>query len=134
MSTTISPTATNKDSAAGMVKLRLRLANDVLPQASNGPTPVKKTRNNPIGIVTLLKNGGPTLILYPRTASERMGKSAPQRIANGTANNTRLLNKKLDSRETSDSSFLSATRCFPLTLNSTKPTPNTIPHNLTTTT
>src|SRR5215469_9550329 len=60
---TISATATTKDSAAGMVKLRFTLANDVLPQASNGPTAVRNTRTNPIGIVTLLKKGGPTLIL-----------------------------------------------------------------------
>src|SRR6266436_8572191 len=100
----ISATPTAIERAAGTAKLRLRLANDVLPHASSGPTAVRKTRKRPRGMVTLLKNGGPTLILYPLTHSDRMGNSVPQRMANVTASNTRLLNRKLDSRETSDSS------------------------------
>src|SRR5215472_4860263 len=119
---TTSATATSEESAAGIVKLRLTLANDVLPQASNGPTAVRNTRNNPIGIVTLLKKGGPTLILYPRTASERMGKRVPHRMAKVTANRTRLLKRKLDSRETSDSNLFSAAKCLRLTMYVTRQT------------
>ena len=59
---------------AGIAKFFLRLPNDVLRHASSGPTPVRKTRKMPIGIITLLKKGAPTVILYPRTQSESIGK------------------------------------------------------------
>src|SRR5262249_49663844 len=128
---TINATATSKESADGMVKLRFTLANDVLPQASNGPTAVRNIRTNPIGIVTLLKNGGPTLILYPRTQSERIGKSVPDSMANVTASSTRLLNKKLDSRETTDPRLFSAARCLWLTTYVTRQTTKIMDKKLT---
>ena len=57
-----------------------------------------------MGMFTLLKNGGPTLILLPETHSERTGKSVPHSTAKQAASRIRLLNRKLDSRETSESS------------------------------
>src|SRR5262245_42880855 len=40
-----------------------------------------------------------------------MGKSVPHRMAKVTASSTRLLNRKLDSRETSESIVFSEARC-----------------------
>src|SRR2546422_6957710 len=38
-------------------------------------SPVKNSRKSPIGMLTLLKKGAPTLILVPCTHSESTGKS-----------------------------------------------------------
>ena len=57
-----------------------------------------------MGTFTLLKKGGPTLILLRVNHSESTGKSVPHRTAKQAASSTRLLNRKLDSRETSESS------------------------------
>src|SRR5215472_6968393 len=57
MSATSSHAPTSTDRTVGMTKLRLMLAKDVLPQASRGPTAVRRTRNKPDGIVTMLKYG-----------------------------------------------------------------------------
>ena len=49
---------------------------------------------------TLLKNGAPTLIRDPESASDNTGKSVPERTAMQETNRIKLLNRKLDSRET----------------------------------
>src|SRR3989441_1514388 len=87
----------------GQRKFLFRLSTDVLPQHSNGPTAVSNSTSNATGIMTRLKKGGPTVILCPWTQSERIGKSVPQSTAKQATTNSRLLNRKLDSRETSDS-------------------------------
>src|SRR5215813_9374684 len=91
----------------GHRKLRFKLSVDVLRQASNGPTPVRNRSNRPSGIFTLLKNGAPTLIREPVNHSENTGNSVPESTATQATNKTRLLNKKLDSRETIESSWFS---------------------------
>src|ERR1700722_12788143 len=96
--------------ASGQAKLRRSASKEVLRQANSGPTPVSNSRNNAIGTLTLLKNGGPTLILLRVNHSESTGKSVPQSTAKQAASSTRLLNRKLDSRETSESSWLSLRR------------------------
>ena len=53
---------------------------------------------------TLLKNGAPTLIRDPDTHSENTGNNVPDKTATQETSSTRLLNKKLDSRETIESS------------------------------
>src|SRR5689334_3569464 len=95
---------------AGRAKFRKMLAEEVFRHANRGPTAVRNIRNSPIGIITLSKKGGPTVILYPRIHSERMGKSVPHKTTNAAARRTRLLKRKLDSRETSDSSLFSVFR------------------------
>src|SRR5271157_4775723 len=90
--------------ASGHAKLRLSASNEVLRHASNGPTPVRNNKKSAMGTFTLLKNGGPTLILLPTTHSDNTGKSVPQRTAKHAARRTRLLKRKLDSRDTSESS------------------------------
>src|SRR5271169_162481 len=84
----------------GHAKFRFRLSTEVLRQASSGPTPVRKSRSRPIGMFTLLKNGAPTLILEPESASDKTGKSVPDRTAMHETSRIKLLKRKLDSRET----------------------------------
>src|SRR5271155_3834578 len=91
----------------GHAKLRFKLSTEVLRQARSGPTPVRKSRSRPIGTLTLLKNGAPTLILEPESASDKTGKSVPERTAMHETRRIRLLKRKLDSRETMASSWFS---------------------------
>src|SRR5208282_1325660 len=73
---------------SGQAKLRFSASNEVLRHASSGPTPVRNSRNSAIGMFTLLKNGGPTLILLPVTHSDSTGKSVPQSTAKHAAKQT----------------------------------------------
>src|ERR1043165_1082210 len=99
--------AVNTARPAGIARLRFTLSKEVLRHASKGPIAVRNRRNSPIGTTTLLKNGGPTVTVCPWTASEIFGKRVPHKTANVAARRTRLLKRKLDSRETSDSSLFS---------------------------
>src|ERR1051326_6273650 len=87
----------------GHRKFLLRLSREDLRQASKGPTAVRNKRINANGTVTLLKKGGPTVILCPCTHSESIGNRVPHRATKKISRNKTLLNKKLDSREISDS-------------------------------
>src|SRR5215813_3668849 len=110
MPLTMSTMAATTASTVGTRKLRRRLSSEVCRHASNGPTPVSKTRNKPIGTLTRLKNGGPTVTLLPVTHSDKTGNSVPHNTAKHDTRSTRLLNRKLDSRETSESSRCSLRR------------------------
>src|SRR5579859_3568830 len=88
----------------GHKKLRFKLSAEVFRQASKGPTPVRKSSSKPSGILTLLKNGAPTLIRFPVNHSEKTGNSVPERIAMHATSRTKLLKRKLDSRDTIESS------------------------------
>src|SRR5580692_9270660 len=92
---------------SGQAKFRFRLSTDVLRQPRSGPTPVRKSSSRPIGMLTLLKKGAPTLILEPESASDKTGKSVPESTATHETSKIKLLNKKLDSRETIASSWFS---------------------------
>src|SRR5579862_6425453 len=96
--------------SAGHKKLRFKLSSDVLRHASNGPSAVSSSNSNATGIFTRLKNGGPTVTFVPCTHSESTGKSVPQSTVKHATSRSRLLNRKLDSRETSDSSLCSLRR------------------------
>src|SRR5579863_104464 len=89
---------------SGHAKLRFRLESEVLRHASSGPTPVRNNRKSAMGTFTLLKNGGPTVILLPSNHSVNTGKSVPHSTANAAARRIKLLKRKLDSRETTESS------------------------------
>src|ERR1051326_1775397 len=106
----ISAIAVSAASAVGIPKFRFRPSNEVLRQASRGPTAVRSSKRIAIGTLTRLKNGGPTVILWPSTHSERIGKRVPHSTVKQETKSSRLLNKKLDSRETSDSSLCSLLR------------------------
>src|SRR5262250_2472109 len=99
----ITPLTTPK--MLGHLKLRSRLSADVLRHASSGPTPVRNSSSKPSGMLTLLKNGAPTLMREPVNHSENTGNSVPESTATQATSSTRLLNRKLDSRETSESSW-----------------------------
>src|SRR5262249_27340799 len=100
--TAIAPAASPP--TAGPPKFRRKLAAEVLRQASNGPTPVKKSKKSPIGRLTLLKKGAPTLILFFVIHSDRTGNIVPESTATHATSRIRLLKRKLDSREASESS------------------------------
>src|SRR5579884_1314229 len=100
-------TAVKMVNTKGHRKFRRKLSSDVLRHASSGPIPVRKTRKIPIGTFTRLKNGGPTVTLLPVTHSDSTGNNVPHSTAKHDTSSTRLLNRKLDSRDTSDSSLCS---------------------------
>src|SRR5215813_6980882 len=87
----------------GQRKFLRRLSPDVFRQARSGPTPVRNSKRSPSGMLTLLKNGAPTLMRFPVNHSEKTGNSVPERIAMQATKRTRLLKRKLDSRETIES-------------------------------
>src|SRR3982751_5000002 len=103
--------ASTKEMIAGTAKFRLRLSSEVLRHESNGPKAVRNNNPKNIGIVTRLKNGGPTVTLVPCTHSDKSGKSVPHRMVKQAASRSRLLKRKLDSRETRASSRFSLLRC-----------------------
>src|SRR5262249_3460099 len=91
----------------GHRKFRRKLSFDVFRQASSGPTPVKNRSNMPSGIMILLKKGGPTLMRFLVIHSEKTGNNVPESTAMQATSKTRLLKRKLDSRETIESSWFS---------------------------
>src|SRR5690242_1287875 len=105
-------TPTTSATSVGIRKLRRRLATEVFRHASNGPTAVSSSNSKATGIFTRLKNGGPTVTFVPCTHSERIGKRVPHRTVKQATSRMRLLNRKLDSRETSDSSLCSLRNCL----------------------
>jgi len=96
--------------SSGQPKFRFRLSVEVFRHASNGPTPVRNNRISPMGMLTLLKNGAPTLIREPENHSEKTGNSVPDSTAIQETSKIRLLNRKLDSREIIESSWFSLFR------------------------
>src|SRR5712691_7659730 len=90
--------------ASGHPKFRFRLSVEVFRHASSGPTPVKNSSSNPVGMFTLLKNGAPTLMRSPVIHSEKTGNNVPESMAMHDTSRIKLLNKKLDSREMIESS------------------------------
>ena len=63
---------------------------------------------SPIGIIHLLKNGGPTVIRCPVTASLNVGNIVANRMKNAENSSIQLFARKAASRETHDSSSLRA--------------------------
>src|ERR1700744_6257529 len=88
----------------GFWELRRRILSEVRRQAKRGPTPVRKSRNNPMGTMRRLYQSKSSEILLLVKYSEIFGKSVPQRTEKQLARRMRLLNRKLDSRETTLSS------------------------------
>ena len=104
------PKSETKPIAIGTEKFRMKAFFDVRRQTSIGPTPVMNRRNNPIGVMTLLKKGAPTVIFVPVTASEITGKIVPQNTAKQIITKMTLLNKNPLSRDVKDSILLSDLR------------------------
>src|SRR5258707_3663874 len=78
----------------GHRKFRRRLSKDVLRHASNGPTAVRNNKSSAKGTITLLKKGGPTVILWPWIHSESTGNSVPHSATKQISKNKTLLNRK----------------------------------------
>src|SRR4051794_12134075 len=87
----------------GTSRFRRKLSTDVLRHENSGPTAVRNNSNSATGIITLLKKGGPTVILCPCTHSESTGNNVPQSTVKQATSRIRLLNRKLDSRYTNAS-------------------------------
>src|SRR6185312_561889 len=86
------------------------LAIEVRRHAKSGPRPVSSSRNNPIGTIRRLNQAASRLIFSVENFSEITGNSVPQRTAKQLASRIRLVNRKLDSRETRLSSSFSLRR------------------------
>src|SRR5437763_14251499 len=97
------PTRTS-DAIPGHWKLRRRLSAEVRRQANSGPRPVSNNRNRPMGTIRRLYQSASSEILSPLAHSEMIGNNVPHKTAKQLANRMRLLNRKLDSREMTDSS------------------------------
>src|SRR5215469_8922392 len=103
-------TTATRPAIKGQPKLRFMLSAEVLRQARSGPTPVRKRIASPIGTMTLLKKGAPTLMRLLVNHSENTGKSVPERTAMQATRNSKLLKRKLDSREIIESRKFSVFR------------------------
>ena len=88
----------------GHWKFLRRLSIDVRRHANSGPTPVRNSRNRPIGTISRLNQTASRLIFSLENFSESTGNMVPQSTAKQLASRIRLLNRKLDSRETTLSS------------------------------
>jgi hypothetical protein len=66
---------------------------DVLRQLKSGHRASSASRRRKSGLLTLLKNGGPTDIFTPVTASDRRGKIVPQNVAKHNPTRIMLLYK-----------------------------------------
>src|SRR3954454_19497120 len=115
----------------GTMKLRLTDRSEVERQGSSGPTPVRNRRNSPMGTATRLYQGAPMVTLLPTTYSLITGNNVPQRITKQAVSSTRLLNRKLDSRLTSDSILCSALRWSRWRMNVKMQTASTRPMKMT---
>src|SRR5690348_14430609 len=100
---TSAPISTS-ETIPGHWKFRRRLSSDVRRHENNGPTPVRNSRNSPIGTISRLYQSASSEILSPVVYSEMTGNSVPHNTAKQLASRIRLLNRKLDSRETTLSS------------------------------
>src|SRR5688572_7618391 len=76
--------------------------------------PVSPNSKRPSGTLTVLKNGGPTVIFVPRTHSLRIGKNVPQSTENEMPTSRRLLYRNAASRLTMLSSSALASRSLSL--------------------
>src|SRR5271170_4987269 len=94
-----SPIMTTMPAIDGQKNARRKLSTELLRQAISGPTPVRNSSPNAIGMLMRLKNGASTLIFSPVTASEITGNNVPHSTAKQLATRIRLLNMKLDSRD-----------------------------------
>src|SRR5580704_15299960 len=110
MPATISATTNAQAASPGHKKFRRKLSVEVRRHANSGPTPVRNSRNSPIGIISRLNQAGSRLIFSPDTYSEMIGNNVPHSTAKQLARRIKLLNRKLDSRETTLSSSASLFR------------------------
>src|SRR6266511_6359931 len=85
------PPPTARPRATGNRNESRRLVTVDLRHASNGPTPVSNNSERPIGSIQRLKNGAPTVIRSPRTASLNVGNIVANRTKNALNSRIQLL-------------------------------------------
>src|SRR3989449_7058547 len=100
--------AVNAPTVPGTANWRCRFGTEARRHAMSGPMPVSASNASPSGMLTWLKNGGPTVIFVPETSSDRIGNSVPHSTEKAIPMKSRLLKRKLASRLTIDSSRASA--------------------------
>ena len=96
--------------AAGSRKLRRALAAVALRHAITGPIPLSSTSVIASGTVYLSNHGGPSARRVPVSASAMSGQNVPQKTTNAIATRTRLLSRKIASRDSSESRRFSERR------------------------
>ena len=72
--------------------------------------PVSSSSISPMGIIHLLKKGGPTVMRCPVTASLNVGNIVANRMKNAENSRIQLLARNAASRDAHDSSSLRARR------------------------
>src|ERR1035438_10216831 len=110
MPAAISAPTRSTDAAPGHWKFRRKLSTDVFRQENSGPTPVRNSRNRPIGTISRLYHSASSEIWSPENVAEITGNNVPHSTAKQLASRIRLLNRKLDSRETTLSNCASLLR------------------------
>ena len=80
-----------------------RVSADALRQGSTGATAMRNSRARPRGIAIVSKNGSPTVMRSPLTASTRSGNTVPSSTTKAKAANRRLLSQEAPSRLTAAS-------------------------------
>ena len=91
----------------GMRKLRRSVSGAERRQASSGAAPISSSRAKKIGPLTRLKYGAFSEILSPITNSEMLGKMVPRNVAAMITTKITFCVRKLVSRESTASSWLS---------------------------
>ncbi len=89
--------------ASGNLKTRFADAQVTRRQASSGPIPVKRTRRIASGVVYLSNQGAASELFWPVKSSEISGKKVPQAITTVIPTSSKLLIRKIDSREINES-------------------------------
>src|SRR6266478_5732465 len=92
------PTVTTS-APTGHMNVLMRLSTVDLRHASMGPSPVRNRRTRPIGSIHLLKNGGPTVMRVPVTASLSVGNIVANATKNAQNSRIQLLTRNAASRE-----------------------------------
>src|SRR3954453_10804545 len=105
-----SATSAANVNASGATTTRLSPDSVTRRQANMGPMPDSSTSTSASGTVSRSNQGGPTLAFSPVSASEISGKKVPHMITRARPTRTRLLSRKNDSRESSESSRASERR------------------------
>src|SRR5258708_39259695 len=83
-----SRTAVAQPASTGIVNWSRIVAPEDLRQDRSGPTPVKKSRQSPIGTIHRLKNAGPTFTSLPVTALKSDGKRVAKVTKKAAASST----------------------------------------------
>src|SRR5581483_3718935 len=96
--------ATAKNDVSGHANCVFKFSDEALRHAISGPTPVRNKSISPIGVIHWLKNGGPTVMRSPVTASDSVGNSVATRMKNAAESRIQLLRRNAYSRESHESS------------------------------